>query len=215
MVDCVIIDIDGTLVDSNYHHALAWYRALRRFNLAVPIWQIHRAIGMGGDQLVAHLAGDDIESAHGDGLRDAWSQEFQPLLGEICAFSDAVALLREIKNRGLPLVLASSGAPEHVDAYLDLVDGKRYADAWTTSADAQNTKPAPDLLAIALRKAGGGHAIMIGDSPWDVLAADKLAIPTFTVLTGGFSDAELRASGAAEVYSSLDEVQDHLDQLLA
>ena len=213
MSDTVILDIDGTLVDSNYHHALAWSRAFRRYDIVAPLWQIHRAIGMGGDKLVSHVAGQGAEQEHGDALRAAWAEEFAPLLPEVAAFADAVDLLTAIKDRGLKLVLASSGAPEHVQAYLQLIDGERLADAWTTAEDAEQTKPAPDLVQIAMSKVDSDSAIMIGDSTWDALAAGKLAITAYAVRTGGFSDTELREAGAVEVYDSLADLQADLDQL--
>jgi HAD superfamily hydrolase (TIGR01549 family) len=213
MSDTVILDIDGTLVDSNYHHALAWSRAFRRYDIVAPLWQIHRAIGMGGDKLVSHVAGQHAEQEHGDALRAAWAEEFAPLLPEVAAFADAVDLLTAIKDRGLKLVLASSGAPEHVQAYLRLIDGERLADAWTTAEDAEQTKPAPDLVQIAMSKVDTDSAIMVGDSTWDALAAGKLAVTAYAVRTGGFSDTELREAGAVEVYDSLADLQADLDQL--
>jgi HAD superfamily hydrolase (TIGR01549 family) len=215
VADTVVFDVDGTLVDSNYQNALAWYRALRRFGSTVPVWQIHRAIGMGGDQLVSHVAGKRVEDQHGDDLRAAWREEFEPMLPEIAAFADAVPLLTAVKDRGLSLVLASSGAPEHVEAYLDLIDGQRLADAWTTSEDVQATKPAPDLVQAALDKAHATAAVMIGDSTWDAKAAVKLNVPTYAVRTGGFSAEELSAAGAAAVYDSLAAMQADLDRIAA
>ena len=215
MSDTIIFDVDGTLVDSNYQHALAWYRALRRYRITVPLWQIHRAIGMGGDQLVTHVAGRQAESDHGDALREAWAEEFEPLLPEIAAFADAVPLLTAVRERGLTLVLASSGAPRHVQAYLELIDGQRLADAWTTSEDVESTKPAPDLVQAAMEKVGAGSAVMIGDSTWDARAAGKLGVPTFAVRTGGFSDTELRDAGAIAVYDSLASLQASLDEIIA
>ena len=210
-VDTVIFDVDGTLVDSNYHHTLAWYRAFRRCNVTVPMWRIHRAIGMGGDRLIAAVAGDDVEQTHGDALREAWSELFEPDLAEIAPFADALELLREVKARGLKLVLASSGQRAHVEHYLDLLDADRLADVWTTSEDAESSKPAPDLVAVALEKVGGGTAVMIGDSTWDAIAAAKLDIRTFAVRTGGFSVEELVDAGAVKVYDSLADLQGDLD----
>ncbi len=154
MPDTAVFDVDGTLVDTNYHHALAWARAFRRYDITRPLWRIHRAIGMGGDMLVAHVAGQQAEDAHGDALRDAWVEEFDRLIPEVQPFEDARALLEEVKARGFRLVLASSGKSKHVEAFLDLIDGKSVADAWTTSDDAERSKPEPDLPTIAVRTGG-------------------------------------------------------------
>jgi HAD superfamily hydrolase (TIGR01549 family) len=215
MPDTIIFDVDGTLVDSNYQHALAWYRALRRYDITVPVWRIHRAIGMGGDQLVGHVAGKQTEDQHGDALRAAWREEFDPMLPEVAAFADAVPLLTEVKDRGLTLVLASSGAPDHVEAYLNLIGGQRLADAWTTSDDVEATKPAPDLVQAALDKAHATSAVMVGDATWDAKAAVQLGVPTYAVRTGGFSAEELRDAGAVAVYDSLSALREDLDRIVA
>ena len=205
-VDTVIVDVDGTLVDSNYQHALAWFRAFRRLDLTVPIWQIHRAIGMGGDQLVAHVTGDDVEKEHGDALRDAWQEEMAPMVSEVQPLDGATALLRAVRDSGRTLVLASSGEKEQVETFLGLVDGKALADAWTSSEDADVSKPSPDLLEVALAKVDGSRAVMVGDSIWDVEAAKRAQMPAVSIMTGGFSEAELRDAGAVEVYASLGEL---------
>lgn len=211
MADIAIFDVDGTLVDSNYQHALAWYRAFRRHDVTPPLWRIHRAIGMGGDQLVAAVAGDRVENEHGDALRDAWVEEFDPLLPEVAPLDGARDLLIEVKRRGFRLVLASSGQQHIVEAFLHLFDGENLADEWTTSADAEHSKPAPDLVETAVKKVGGGSAVMVGDSTWDCIAAGKLDVPTITVQTGGFSPSELRESGAIAVFDSLVELRQQLD----
>ena len=203
MADTAIFDVDGTLVDTNYHHALAWFRAMRRFDVTRPMWRIHRGIGMGGDQFVAAVAGQEVEDAHGDDLREAWAEEFDALIGEIQPLEGAHELLADVKERGFRLVLASSGKAEHVDAFLDLVDGKSLADAWTTSDDVKNSKPAPDLVSAALAKVEGASGIMVGDSIYDALAAAKLGVPTLGVRTGGFSIGELQEAGVLQVFESL------------
>jgi HAD superfamily hydrolase (TIGR01549 family) len=213
MSDTVVFDVDGTLVDTNYHHALAWFRAFRRVGVTPPVWRIHRAIGMGGDQLVEAVAGAAVERAHGDAVRAAWAEEFAPMLDEVPAFAGARELLSDVKQRGFQLVLASSGKPEHVDRYLDLLDGRRVADAWTTAEDAERTKPAPDLVAAALARVDGGRAVMIGDSVWDCMAARRLGLPTIAVRTGGFGTAELVDAGADAVYEELAEISADLDRL--
>lgn len=211
MPDTAIFDVDGTLVDTNYHHALAWYRALRRYEITRPLWRIHRAIGMGGDLLVAHVAGEQAEQQHGDALRDAWVEEFDLLLEEIQPFEAARGLLEDVKERGFRLVLASSGKAKHVEAFLDLVGGKDIADAWTTSDDVERSKPEPDLLRAALEQVEGASGVLVGDSTWDCLAARKLEVPTLAVRTGGFSPEELLEAGASRVFESLRELRDNLD----
>jgi HAD superfamily hydrolase (TIGR01549 family) len=215
MIEAMIFDVDGTLVDTNYQHAIAWFRAFRRFDVSPAIWRIHRAIGMGGDQLVAAVAGDDVEARHGDDLRSAWTEEFAVFLPQVQPFAGARPLLQEVKRRGLKLVLASSGEQEHVEHYLDLIGGRDLADSWTTSEDAEQTKPAPDLIQTAMKKMDTDNAVMIGDSVWDAEAAARAGIGTYAVLTGGFSDEELESAGAKKVYHSLEDLQADLDAIVA
>jgi HAD superfamily hydrolase (TIGR01549 family) len=203
MADTAIFDVDGTLVDTNYQHALAWFRAFRRYDVTRPMWRIHRGIGMGGDLFVSAVAGREVEEAHGDGLRQAWAEEFDRLISEVRPFEGAHELLAEVKDRGFRLVLASSGKSEHVEAFLDLIDGKSLADAWTTSDDVEASKPEPDIVAAAMAKVEGASAVMVGDSVYDAQAAAKLSIPTLGVRTGGFSVGELQEAGVLLVFDSL------------
>ena len=211
----VILDVDGTLVDTNYHHVVAWDRAFRRHDVAVPLWKVHRAIGMGGDRLVAHVAGDQVERARGDEIRKRWEHEFDELIHEIRPIAGAGALIRAVKARGDTVVLASSGKKRHVDVYIDLLDASDVADGWTTSDDVEDSKPAPDLIQIALQKAGGGPAVTVGDSVWDCEAAQAVGIPAFALLTGGFSRQELAAAGAVASYDSVGSLEDALDDVVA
>jgi phosphoglycolate phosphatase-like HAD superfamily hydrolase len=119
--------------------------------------------------------------------------------------------LAEVKKRGFRLVLASSGKSKHVEAFLDLIDGKSLADAWTTSDDVEKSKPAPDLVSAALAKVDGANGIMVGDSVYDVQAAAKLSVPTVGVRTGGFSVGELLEAGALQVFDSLVAFRHALD----
>jgi HAD superfamily hydrolase (TIGR01549 family) len=214
MIDTIVFDVDGTLVDTNYHHTIAWLRAFRRYDVAQAAWRIHRAIGMGGDKLVAAVAGDDVERQHGDDLRQAWTEEYEEFLSEVQPFAGAQSLLQEVKDRGLGLVLASSGERRHVEHYLGLIDGHRLSDSWTTSDDAEQSKPAPDLVQTAMKKVKTSNAVMIGDSVWDAQAADQAGIATFAVRTGGFSVEELTSAGSSKVYESLEELQGDLDTIV-
>jgi HAD superfamily hydrolase (TIGR01549 family) len=207
-----VFDVDGTLVDTNYQHALAWYRAFRRLNIVLPIWRLHRAIGMGGDQLVAAVTDDEVERQHGSELRRAWAAEYDPLSGDVAAFDGAHELLADVRARGYQIALASSGQPDQTDRYVQLLDAAELIDVRTSSDDVEQTKPAPDLLQVAINRAGGGPAVMIGDSTWDAVAAGRLEVPMIAVRNGGFSPEELRAAGAAAVYDSLPDLHAALDQ---
>jgi HAD superfamily hydrolase (TIGR01549 family) len=212
--DTAIFDVDGTLVDTNYHHALAWYRAFRRHDLTVPVWRLHRAIGMGGDHVVPAVAGDEVEERLGEQLRADWADEFDALLGEVQPFDGVRELLDDVRRRGFTLVLASSGKAEHVDHYLSLFGGAELAEAWTTSADVEQTKPEPDLLQVALDKVGGRSAVLVGDSVWDFRAGARLGAPGYGLRTGGFSVDELREAGALDVFESPAQLQERLDHTL-
>jgi HAD superfamily hydrolase (TIGR01509 family) len=211
-----ILDVDGTLVDTNYHHAIAWYRAFRQHGLVLPLWRIHRHIGMGGDQLVAALAGDGTEEREGDDIRAAETALYLALIDEVQPFRDSRELLVDLRARGASVVLASSAKAAEVDHYLDLLDARDLAEAWTTSADVERTKPAPDLVQSALDKLGAepDDAFLVGDTPWDVKAAEQAGVPTYAVLTGGFSEQELRDAGAAGVHESVSHLRGDLDEVM-
>jgi HAD superfamily hydrolase (TIGR01549 family) len=211
MATAAILDVDGTLVDSNYHHAIAWYRAFREHDVTPPIWRIHRHIGMGGDQLVAAVAGEDVEERLGDAIREAEGRRYGELIDEVRPFDGARDLLVELRERGHPVVLASSAKQEEAEHYLDQLDARDVIEAYTTSADVERTKPEPDLVAAAMLKTGELSGVMVGDSTWDVEAASRVDVKTIGVLTGGFSDAELREAGAADVFDSLIALRERLD----
>jgi len=207
-----ILDIDGTLVDTNYHHALAWYRAFLRHEIVLPVWRIHRHIGMGGDQLVGALIGEEGERRHGDAVRAAEGDLYMELIDEVRPFGAARALIERLHGDGNRVVLASSAKEEEVERYLELLGARELVDGWTTSADVERTKPHPDLVAAAKDKAGGGDAVMVGDSTWDCEAANRCGVPTIALLTGGFSERELRDAGAIAVFESLESLLDRLDE---
>jgi HAD superfamily hydrolase (TIGR01549 family) len=207
-----VLDVDGTLVDTNYHHAIAWYRAFREHGLTMPVWRIHRHIGTGGDQLVAAVAGGRVEERQGDSIRAAETALYADLIGEVQPFSDARRLMTVLRERGHRLVLASSAKRDEVDYYLDLLGARGLADAWTSSADVDATKPQPDLVVAAVAKVGGGDAVLVGDSTFDCEAAARAGVPAVAILTGGFSAAELRDAGAAAVFESIGELCEHLDE---
>ena len=205
----VLLDVDGTLIDTNYHHAIAWYRAFREHRIVLPVWRIHRHVGMGGDQLIPALAGEEADE---DALSDARSQHFARLIDEVAPLAGARELVVDLKERGHPTFLASSAPQDELDHYLDLLDARELVDGWTTDDDVESTKPEPDLVRAALDKAGTNNAVMVGDTPWDIEAAKRAGLDTVTVMTGGYSEQELREAGAAAVFESLTELRRHLDE---
>jgi len=206
----VIFDIDGTLVDTNYQHALAWYRAFRREGIVMPIWQIHRAIGIGSDRVVEMLAGEEVEAKLGETLRDAQGPLYKEMIDEVEPMQGAHALLRDLKRAGHPVILASSAEADEAEHYIELLDAREFVDGYTTSDDVRATKPEPDIVHAAIEKAGGGPAVMIGDSTWDCKAASRAELPSIGVLTGGFSEQELTEAGATVVFDSVEHLHDHL-----
>lgn len=214
----ILLDVDGTLVDTNYLHALAWQRAFRdAAGIELPAARLHRAVGMGGDKYVAHVGGDDAEEQHGDAIRDAHTARYSELIDEARPLPGARELIVALKERELTVVLASSGKSEELDRYLDQLDARDLLDGWTTSADVEETKPAPELLEVALERAGGdaGSALLVGDSVWDCRAAERIGMPTIGLLSGGFGAAELRDAGARAVYEDAAELAGRLDEALA
>jgi HAD superfamily hydrolase (TIGR01509 family) len=214
MPPAAILDVDGTLVDTNYHHAIAWYRAFRQHHVILPVWRIHRHIGMGGDHLVEALCGKEVEEEKGDDIRTAEKALYMVLVDEVEPLQGARDLMTTLKERGHDVVLASSAKPDEVEHYLDLLDARELAEDWTTSGDVEATKPEPDLVKAAMDKVKASEAVMVGDSTWDCEAAGRAGIRTVAVLTGGFSEAELREAGAVAVYHSIVELTDSMEEWL-
>jgi HAD superfamily hydrolase (TIGR01549 family) len=208
----VLLDLDGTLVDTNYHHGIAWYRAFRAHGIVVPLWRIHRHVGMGGDQLVAALVGDACEAEKGDDLRRAHGEEYDRLVDEVSPLEGAHELLATLREQGHEIVLASSSQGKYLDRYLDLLDAHDLIDAATTADDVEASKPAPDLIQVAKEKARTRALGMVGDSPWDIEAARRAGLPCVALLTGGYSERELLDAGAEIVFESLVELRERLSE---
>ena len=206
-----LLDVDGTLVDTNYHHTLAWYRAFREHGIALPVWRVHRHIGMGGDQLVPALV-PGIEQTDHEAIEDTRASRYAELIGEVQALEEAHELIQDLKERDIAVVLASSAPQKELDHYLELLDARELADAWTTKDDVETTKPAPDLVLAALERAGGGDAVMVGDTKWDIESASKAGIRTVCVMTGGWSRQELLDAGAVAAFESVSELRRKLDE---
>ncbi len=210
-VDTVVVDVDGTLVDTVYQHTRAWAVAFAALGVDVPSYRIHRAIGMGGDRLVAEVAGDDVERRCGDDLRERHGQEFGAVIDDVRPLPGAAELLAELKRRGLNVVIASSGEPEQTARLLEKVGGDRTSDDRTTSGDVEASKPAPDLIEVAIEKVAGSRAAVVGDAVWDIAAAQDQNRYCVGLLTGGFGEGELREAGADRVYATPQALLEDLD----
>lgn len=209
----VLFDVDGTLVDSNYFHTLAWWHAFRRFGHQVTMAAIHRAVGMGGDKLIAHLLGDSRDSAQDADLKATHSAIFSTLWPSLVAFKGARELVRRCASSGLAVVLASSAGARDLEVLREALGADRAITAATSSSDAEESKPSPDILEAAL-EAGGLRAedvVFVGDSVWDVEASSRLGIPTVGLTCGGTSEAELRDAGAAEVFKDAEALLAEFD----
>ncbi|PYC70626.1 HAD family hydrolase [Streptomyces tateyamensis] len=211
-----LFDVDGTLLDTVYLHTLAWWEALRQYDRPVPAARCHRAVGMGADQLLDHLLGQDgdreddaaITAAH-DALYARFWPAIRPLPG-------AAALLRACAERGWQVVLASSAGERELAVLRRALDADDVITAVTSADDVTATKPAPDLVRVALDRAGSDpeHAVFVGDTVWDVTAAGRAGVACIAVQSGGFAAQELRGAGAAEVHRDTAELLAGLDRSL-
>ena len=212
MAPAALLDVDGTLVDTNYHHALAWYRAFREHDIVLPLWRLHRHVGMGGDKYVTALAGGEVEQRLGEGLRERWTELFNEVMHEIAPLAGARDLVVRLKERGHVVLLVSSAIGEHLEQFIDKLDVRELVDGWTMKDDVEASKPDPDLVEAGLAKAGTRAAVMVGDTPWDCEAARRAGVETIAVITGGYSEAELRDAGAVAVFASIEDLIERLDE---
>jgi|SRR5579875_2107508 len=201
-LNAALFDVDGTLVDTNYLHAVTWWEAFGQAGHDVPMAQIHRAIGMGSDQLLDALLPADRDREEDGSVRAAHSALYATYWSRLRPFKDAAKLLRACKRRGLRVVLASSADEREFAALRAALHADDAIDAATSSADVERTKPAPDLVQVALEKArvAPDSAVFVGDTVWDVQACGKAGVPCIGLLSGGFGREELLGAGAAEVF---------------
>jgi HAD superfamily hydrolase (TIGR01549 family) len=203
----VLFDIDGTLIDSNYLHALAWWRALKDSGRRVPMFRIHRLIGMGSDKLLQELVGEYSEE-----LSESYSEHFHPLRQEVVRFEGAPDLLREVHGRGATVVLATSAKKDDLEVFMRVLDSDDAIDHVTSSGEVEESKPSPDVLNAALEAAGlsKNDVVVVGDTVWDVKAANQLGIECICVETGGIARQELEEAGAVAVFRDVRELLENL-----
>lgn len=183
----VLLDVDGTLADSNLAHARAWSAALRREGFEKTPGEVFPLIGMGGDKLVPELTGQGAESEVGQRLTDGWVQQFRELIPELRPTPGARALIEGLRARGLRVVLATSGEAEIVDALLGQIGLGDLDLERVSSSDVEHSKPDPDLVKAGLHTLGlpAGAALMVGDTPYDAEAARGAGVPCILLRCGG------------------------------
>ncbi|MBX9246558.1 HAD family hydrolase [Actinotalea ferrariae] len=210
----VLLDIDGTLVDSNFLHVHAWVRAFAEVGRPADAWRVHRCIGMGSDLLIAEVLGDDDAERLGDDVRERHTAHYAELTPLLRAFDGARELVRAVADRGAATVLATSAAPEEVERLRAVLELDDVVTGLTGDEDVDDAKPEPDLVEAALRVAGvpADRAVMVGDAVWDVQAAARAGVACVGLLSGGTSRAELRSAGAVEVYEDAADLLAHLDE---
>jgi HAD superfamily hydrolase (TIGR01509 family) len=204
----VLVDVDGTLVDSNYHHTIAWSRALRDHGYNARLAAIHRLIGMGSTQLLETLIGRGD-----DAIAKSWRAHFDELLPEVVALDGAAELLRALHGRGLTVVLATSSPADLLEEFRSKIGADDAVDVVVTASDVEEAKPEPDVFEASLAKADlrRERAIVLGDSVWDAQAAARAQLPCVALETGGFSRAELAEEGVVAVYRDPADLLEHLD----
>lgn len=203
----VVFDVDGTLVDSNYFHVIAWQRAFRRDDRDVAAADLHRLIGMGADQMLPELIG--VHSQH---LEDLWHEEFLALHDEVRPTDGAADLVRAVSERGASVVYATSGKADDVGVLRSVIGADRWVDEVVSSNDVERSKPAPDIFELALRRCEGdpSRTVVIGDTVWDIRAADAARLPCIGLTCGGIARSELTAAGAVAVFDSPAQLLDRL-----
>jgi HAD superfamily hydrolase (TIGR01509 family) len=206
----VLFDVDGTLVDTNYLHVMAWRRVfLERGEPEITSARIHRLVGMGTDELLETLFGRPRPE-----LKPERARHFDALKAEIRAFPRAGDLLRALHDRGIRVVLATSAEKSDLEALLEAIDADDAIDAVTSAGEVEQAKPAPDLFCVALEEAGTAPeaTMVVGDTVWDVKAAARAGLPCVAVTSGGISRGELEAAGAVAVYEDAGALLDDLDR---
>jgi HAD superfamily hydrolase (TIGR01509 family) len=208
-VGAALLDVDGTLVDTTFHHALAWWRACIDCGVPTPLWRLHRLIGMGSDQLLEVIVGEEREE-----LTERWEARFQELKPEVRALPGAAELVERLDARGLAVVYATSGREEDIGHLREVIGADEWVHAAVSSNEVDASKPEPDIFRLALERAGvaATSAVVVGDTVWDAKAAAALGITCIGVRTGGISEAELLGAGAVQVYDDALDLAENLDR---
>ncbi len=212
-VEGVLLDVDGTLVDSNGAHAAAWQNALAEAGFQVEFERLRRLIGKGGDKLLPEVTGVEADSPRGEAISkrraEIFKEEFLPRLRP---FPRARELLVRMKRDGLRLAVASSAKEDELKSLLRVCGAEDLLEATTSSDDADNSKPDPDIVHAALRRIRlpADRVILLGDTPYDVEAGNRAGVGVVAVRCGGWGDSDL--AGAMAVYDDPADLLARFDQ---
>jgi HAD superfamily hydrolase (TIGR01509 family) len=205
----IVFDVDGTLLDTNYLHVLAWWRAFREAGIQAEMATLHHLVGMGSDKLIQRVAGRERED-----VNEGHSRHYAELRREATAFPGAAPLLREVKRRGARVVLGTSAKAEELGEVRRALQADDAVDEIVSSADVSASKPAPDIFESALERAGldARRALAVGDTVWDVESARRVGLGCVCVESGGIDRRLLEEAGALAVYRDVGELRERLDQ---
>jgi HAD superfamily hydrolase (TIGR01549 family) len=208
----VLFDIDGTLVDTNYFQAVAWFRAFSQSGYQVAMVDVQRHIGQGSSELIDELV-PQRDTSRDDVLQAAHAEYYAGFYGIMKSFPGVQDLLRTIKDRGAEVVLATSASPNELKALRNALDIEDALATVTSAADVEHAKPEPDILEAALQSTGADpqHAVMVGDTVWDVAASKKAGVEFIGLLTGGISRQALEEAGAVAIYDDPQDLLKNLD----
>jgi HAD superfamily hydrolase (TIGR01509 family) len=216
MLKAVIFDVDGTLVDSVDLHAQAWQESFKEYGYDLPFDKIRHQIGKGSDQLIPTLLSQADYDRVGKEIAERRKEIYQKqLLSQVRPFAQVRELFERIKADSKKILLASSAQQETVEAYKELLHVEDLIDSATSTNDVEKSKPEPDIFQAALDKLDGitaSETIVVGDTPYDAQAANKINLHTIGVLCGGFSEAELRDAGCIAIYESPADLLAHYEQ---
>jgi HAD superfamily hydrolase (TIGR01509 family) len=214
MIEAVLCDIDGTLLQSNWLHAAAWKDAFAQIDIDVPLEDVRRQIGKGGDELIPvfvpwwkrKAVEEPLKRYREFIFRDQYFSQVEP-------FPKVRELLQHMKQAGITISLASSAHQEELEDYKRIANIEDLVEASSSSDDVSRSKPHPDIFEATLKKLGvpSKNALALGDTPYDAEAAGKANVWTVGVITGGWTEAELRAAGCIEVYRDVAELLENFD----
>ncbi|RST00757.1 HAD family hydrolase [Streptomyces sp. WAC07149] len=209
-----LFDVDGTLVDTNHLHVTCWWEALRQAGHEVAMHDVHRAVGLPGEDLLAHLLGEDRDTGEDERLSAAHETLYATWFDRLPPFGSAARLLRELDRRGWRVVLVTSAKDSELDALLRAVDADDAITATASSDDVDEGKPAPDPVhhALGLADAPARGSVLVGDTVWDMRAGTRAGVSCVGLLCGGIPRADLEEAGARAVYRHPADLLAHLDR---